>query len=120
MNRRLFLGCVLLLVGCGGSDDVDAPPPESDVSPAVSDAPPIVELPIFVEGSGDTFDLATMLPANVKRGGTFSVSPNGLRLPAGMTLSAAGILAVGNARSETVEGVIFMYEERVGAAPQSL
>jgi hypothetical protein len=55
-------------------------------------------------------DLAATLPAGVARGGTFGVSSAGAPLPAGMTLSSAGILAIGNATAGEVVGVIFTYQ----------
>jgi hypothetical protein len=68
-----------------------------------------VNLPAFTAGSGATFDLASTLPASVQRGGTFSVSPAGAPLPAGMTLTASGILSVGSVYAGQTTGIIFMY-----------
>jgi hypothetical protein len=39
----------------------------------------------------------------------FGISPNGSLLPVGMTLTAAGILAIGAALTSDVSGVIFTY-----------
>jgi hypothetical protein len=65
----------------------------------------------FAVGSGATFDLVKTLPASIKRGGTFGVSASGAALPAGMTLSTVGILAIGNAAVAAVVGVVFTYAE---------
>jgi len=67
--------------------------------------------PYFQAGSGATFDLSTTLPGSVVKGGTFGVSSSGPALPTGMTLSPAGILAVGNANVGQTVGVIFTYLE---------
>jgi hypothetical protein len=55
-------------------------------------------------------DLAATLPAGVARGGSFGVSSSGAALPAGMTLSSAGILAIGSATAGDVVGVVFTYQ----------
>lgn len=64
----------------------------------------------FAVGSGATLDLATTLPNGVSRGGSFGISPTGAQLPAGMTLTAKGILGVGSATEGAVVGVVFTYE----------
>ncbi|MGE0762658.1 MAG: hypothetical protein AB7N80_05220 [Bdellovibrionales bacterium] len=64
----------------------------------------------FVEGSGSSYDLNSTLPAGTPSSGTFSVDPSGTQLPQGMTLSAAGILAVGNAAIGDTAGVVFVYD----------
>jgi len=67
-------------------------------------------VPPLLVRSGATFDLATTLPAGASRGGRFGVDPSGAALPAGMALSAAGVLSVGTAVVSTVGGVLFTYE----------
>jgi hypothetical protein len=62
-------------------------------------------------GSGATINLASTLPTGVVKGGTFGISSSGASLPTGMTLSPAGILAVGSATTGAVVGVIFTYAE---------
>lgn len=62
-------------------------------------------------GSNGTVDLKLTLPAGVIGGGVFSVDATGAALPAGMTLSANGILSVGSASVATTAGVIFSYNE---------
>jgi hypothetical protein len=68
----------------------------------------------FLVGSGATFDLAATLPSGIRRGGVFGVSSAGAFLPAGMTLTAAGILSVGSATVGSVVGVVFTYAEPGG------
>lgn len=135
MNRRSFLqlfglGGTLVVTGCtalatdaagasggaggnagGGSaaaGGADGGAASGDTSAAsdVWTVPPIA----LVVGSGATFDLATTLPAAVPRGGVFDVAPSGAPLPNGMTLSKAGVLAVGTAAIGDVTGVVFTYE----------
>jgi hypothetical protein len=65
---------------------------------------------VLVVGSGATFDLGSTLPSSVGRGGVFGIDTAGTRLPAGMSLSTAGILAVGSATVGSVAGVIFTYD----------
>jgi len=62
-------------------------------------------------GSNGTVDLKTTLPAGIIAGGVFSVDATGAALPAGMTLSANGVLSVGSASISTTAGVIFSYTE---------
>jgi len=65
----------------------------------------------FILGGALTLDLATTLPSNVMKGGTFGIDPRGAALPAGMTLLSSGILSVGSARTSEAIGVIFTYSE---------
>jgi hypothetical protein len=67
-------------------------------------------VPALIVGSGATFDLSTTLPAAVRRGGIFGIDPAGARLPAGMSMTASGLLSVGSATISTVAGVIFTYD----------
>ena len=60
------------------------------------------------------FDLNSTLPAGVRKGGTFAVSPSGTPLPAGMALMPTGLLSVGNAVAGRADGVIFTYAEPAG------
>lgn len=80
-------------------------PPTSTHSAAWDPAVP----PLLV-GSSTSFDLSRTLPASIARNGRFGVDPAGAPLPAGMTLTPAGILSVGTAAIATVGGVIFTYE----------
>jgi hypothetical protein len=82
-----------------------SPPP---ASPAVQSWDPIV--PPLLVGSHLTFDLSRTLPASIARGGRFSVDTAGAPLPRGMSLSTAGLLAVGTAAIGSVVGVVFAYE----------
>ncbi|HTT12918.1 MAG TPA: hypothetical protein VMG60_18755 [Burkholderiaceae bacterium] len=68
-------------------------------------------MPLFLAGTGQTFDLTQTLPGTVAKGGTFGVSANGAPLPAGMTLSPAGIITVGSATIGQTTGVTFTYTE---------
>jgi hypothetical protein len=65
---------------------------------------------VFTVGSGETFDLSTTLPDSIAHGGTFGIDASGSRLPAGMTLTADGILSVGSAAVSTVSGIVFTYD----------
>jgi len=96
-------------------------PPAPTPGPAPAPAPPpptgnwsVSPTPYFLAGTGGTFDLSTTLPAGVRKGGTFGISPTGARLPAGMTLAATGLLSVGSARAGRTDGVIFTYEQPAG------
>jgi hypothetical protein len=131
-----LFGCAGFLSGCGGGlavapESNQAPPggspspdpaptpgptpsPAPTPAPTPSPAPPppapwSVGLIELRAGNGATFDLSVTLPGSVPRGGTFSVSPSGAPLPAGMTLSASGLLSVGNAAPGQTTGVIFAY-----------
>lgn len=113
VRRRFLLGGLVVagtaLTGCGGSDD------SSPVvnSPAPSPSAPATwtpNVPALTANSGATFDLSASLPSGVTRGGTFSIDPSGARLPAGMSLSSSGVIAVGTAALGTVTGVIFTYD----------
>ncbi len=103
---------VAVLTGCGGSDAEpvvaasSSSPPPSPGAPATWNP----NVPPLVVGSGAVFNLASTLPAGVAAGGAFGVDSNGAQLPFGMTLSSAGILAVGSATAGSVSGVIFKYE----------
>lgn len=68
-------------------------------------APRIPALPI-----GGRFDLAGTLPPNVPRYGRFGLDNRGASLPAGMSLSEAGILSAGTARAGQIASVIFTYD----------
>jgi len=60
--------------------------------------------------SNSTFNLANTLPTGIARGGRFGLDSSGAPLPAGMSLTPAGILSVGSASIGTVTGVVFTYE----------
>ena len=138
LGRRRMLRCgaaagIFALTGCGGgSKEVAqavgatpsnvAPAPDSGgtsplpaaPNPETTSAPPTalgwnVTIPMLNVGSG-TFDLSTTLPANVARDGIFGVDPAGASLPAGMTLSPAGVLSVGTATVSIATGVVFTYD----------
>ena len=64
----------------------------------------------LVAGSSATVDLVATLPESIPHGGKFNVDPSGLPLPAGMSLSPAGILSVENASVGETTGVIFNYQ----------
>ena len=94
-------------------------PTPSPTPPSPAPAPPPVgwsvsPTPYFLSGTGAVFDLSTTLPAGVKRGGLFGISPSGAALPAGMSLSPTGMLSVGNAAAGRADGVVFTYAEPVG------
>jgi hypothetical protein len=63
----------------------------------------------FPAGNNFVLDLSITLPASVARGGIFGIDPSGAALPAGMSLSSAGLLAVGGSTVVNVSGVIFRY-----------
>jgi len=65
----------------------------------------------LVAGAATSFDLTTYLPEGVTGGGTFYADSSGAPLPAGVSLSPAGILTVGaGAPAGLTSGVIFAYE----------
>jgi hypothetical protein len=126
INRRNairlgLLGCSALLFGCGPTVDLmfhgttrdrsSEPTPAPAPSPTGPQAWNVNPWPFFLAGSGATFDLAATLPSGPPRGGTFGVDARSPALPAGMTLSPAGILSVGSSRISQTEGVIFTYTE---------
>jgi hypothetical protein len=107
MERREFLMTAVLsttgsaLLGCGASPS-DAAPLSEGWSP-----PPL----LFLAGSTGTFDLATTLPAEIRRGGSFSLAPGSSKLPPHVTLSAKGILAATAPVLGTTLNIIFAYAE---------
>lgn len=129
-RRRLLRGGIAAvlgtLAGCefGGSDassPIGMTPPEppapSPAPPSPSPTPPPTTpgpwnpaVPPLLVGTNSTFDVSTTLPNGIARGGRFGIDSMGASLPAGMTFSTAGILAVGSAAIGTVNGVIFTYE----------
>lgn len=131
ITRRVALtfglvGWVAMQAGCGGSGESSpsqaaspparAPTPSPAPTPAPSPSPPPQEAwnvgsVYFAVGGGATLNLNTTLPRGVVTGGVFGISPEGAALPAGMSLSAAGILAIGSAVVGQVTGVIFTYAE---------
>ncbi len=61
----------------------------------------------LTQGSTQTFDLSQTFPNCLAGQGVFGVDPSGTKLPAGMSLTSAGILSVGNAVVADTVGVIF-------------
>lgn len=99
----------------------ETPQPTSPSAPSPVQTPPPPETnlpswninpkPIFTAETNSSYDLSNTLPTSVKKGGTFSVDPNGAPLPIGMVLSSSGILYVGTATAGEVSDVIFNYDE---------
>lgn len=133
INRRRALaigavGCATLLAGCwdtevaavdpqlptASSDSTAAPAPGTSPSTTPSTNAVVawnVGSLYFIEGGLATIDLTATLPNGIVKGGNFGVSADGAALPTGMTLSQAGILAIGSAAPGPVVGVIFAYTE---------
>ena len=134
-RRRLFKGAMAFaattLAGCwwesvtslsrGGPSTDPAPPPSPMRPPAPATNPASTSeestagswapcVPALIVGSNGSFDLNTTLPLNIKRGGIFEIDASGPPLPAGMSLTSTGILAVGTAAIGTVTGVVFTYD----------
>jgi hypothetical protein len=117
MDRRNFLLTTLSAVGaaglsaCGGGGGSSAEQPTSQRTTAPTASWDVA--PVLVAGVPQAiFDLNASLPASVRRGGRFSVSPTGAQLPLGVTLSPAGALsATSDASVGVTEGIIFAYEE---------
>ena len=135
-RRRLFKGALAVaattLGGCrwdsetslplSGAPSTEGPPaPAPTQSPTPTITPPSTPepstsgtwapfVPALIVGSSGSFDLNTTLPLSIKRGGTYGIDSGGPRLPVGMSLTSAGILAVGTAAIGTVTGVIFTYD----------
>lgn len=64
----------------------------------------------FVAGTSRSIDLNGTLPANVLRGGAFSVDPSGASLPAGVSLASNGVLTLAlTAHVGVTGGVLFNY-----------
>jgi hypothetical protein len=110
MDRRKFLVATALsgagaasVSACGGSSSSASYSADWTIDPP----------PVFIAGaSGVGFDLAPSLPANVRRGGRFSVSASGRPLPAGLVLAPAGVLSLtGAAAPGVTQDVVFVYEE---------
>lgn len=121
MKRRAILLLSALFAACGGGDldreepqakggtkgkPTAPPPPPPAPPPPPPPPPPIVWAPVVPALlPGATFDLATTLPAELTRGGTFGVHSGSL--PAGVALTAAGILQAGDADGSST--VVFRY-----------
>lgn len=118
LASSLYLGGAAVL-GCTSppTSTEDAPTPGTDGGPGTDTGMAIDGGPgtwtvggvLLVAGSDGTFDLRPTLPPGTPAGGTFDVDPSGAPLPAGMTLSADGILSVGTATAAVVDGVVFGY-----------
>ena len=129
LSRRAVLiwGCLgshALVAGCGGGGGSDAPAgqvtaagapvPAPAPAPVAAAAPtPVSGVPVavaFVAGAHRSIDLNETLPADVPRGGSFSLDPNGASLPAGMSLASNGLLSVAsNALTGVTTGLVFKY-----------
>lgn len=130
LSRRAVLiwGCLgsqALVAGCGGGgSDAPAgqvtaagapePVPASAPAPVPAAAPtPVSGVPVavtFVAGAHRSIDLNETLPADVPRGGSFSLDPNGASLPAGMSLASNGLLSVAStALTGVTTGLVFKY-----------
>ena len=116
------LWALAMLAGCRGGKESPSTTSADGMTPVAPDGaaeggtpPPatspwtIAPSPTFIQGSAATVDLAATLPASVMKGGIFAVDPSGAALPSGMTLSPAGILAVGTAAVGSATGVVFSY-----------
>jgi hypothetical protein len=119
VKRRALLLLSALFAACGGGDldreeaqakggtkgKPPAPPPPPPAPPPPP-PPPTVWAPVVpVLLPAATFDLATTLPAELTRGGTFGVHSGSL--PSGSTLTAAGIIQAGDADGSST--VVFRY-----------
>ena len=96
----------------GPSPNAYTPAASAASSPAVAQAAAVTWNPVVPEmeaGSGAAFDLATTLPPDVLRGGVFGLSLTSSPLPAGMSLSSAGVLSVGQAGVGRDSGIVFSY-----------
>jgi hypothetical protein len=129
-RRRLFKGALAVaattLGGCRWESETPLPSglplaPAPTQSPTPTITPPSTPeastsgswtpfVPALIVGSSESFDLNTTLPLGIKRGGTYGIDPSGPRLPIGMSLTSAGILAFGTAAIGTVIGVVFTYD----------
>lgn len=123
LKYSLF-SCAALLSGCylgdDGSESTSTEPSAAPPSPAPppSPSPPFAGASnvwninpwlMFPAGTNFLLDLSITLPSGVTRGGLFAIEATGASLPSGMTLSSAGLLAVGGAAVVNVSGVIFNY-----------
>ena len=111
MKRRKFLLATALggvgpnLLGCGGGSHA--------TSTSVSQSGDwSVQPPVVLVASQVTYDLSTTIPTSLKAGGTFAVASSGSALPAGVTLTPAGLLsAESSAALGMTSGVVFSYTE---------
>jgi hypothetical protein len=116
-RQVLTIAFSTVLMACGGGGaGSDSQAPGAPGAPTPSPNPPgsawNVGALFLTTGTAATFDLASTLPSGVAHGGVFEVSASGSPLPNGMTLSPAGILAVGSAATgEVSSGVVFSYSE---------
>jgi hypothetical protein len=65
-------------------------------------------------------NVAATLPGNYKLGGLFLIEETGTPLPSGMTFSESGLLDVGSAEIDTINGVLFQYYEPAALATLTL
>jgi hypothetical protein len=74
---------------------------------AIDPAPVLIEDNLAI-----VFDLSPTLPAQVRRGGQFAISPSGSPLPPGVVLAPEGILLVTLvADVSSTNNVVFSYTE---------
>jgi hypothetical protein len=98
------------LIGCGGggggSNDQGSLPVEA------ADTWAIAPLTLSIGDATIVYQLSATLPPNVRRGGAFGVDPSGNSLPAGVSLSPDGVLALTKqAVPGGAAGVVFSYLE---------
>jgi len=123
------LACASTLLGCrfgndenqmplgqvGNSTPSPAPAPSAPVAPAPSPLQAVWDpSPWLLFSSSKAtarLDMSITLPAGVRRGGIFALAANSTALPAGATLTSAGILSVVNPIVGSTSDVIFTYSE---------
>ncbi|MBB4844019.1 hypothetical protein HNP55_002555 [Paucibacter oligotrophus] len=137
ISRRSFLtvsvaGQALGLAACGGGSAGSPPAPAPLPAPAPAPVPPAPIPPptatpapppaaadwnlgpaLYLVANGQvSLDLATSLPSGYAKGGVFGVDASGTPLPAGLTLTPAGLLsAEPGASLGSLAGLVFSYQE---------
>jgi hypothetical protein len=101
---------------CTGTMRTCTAPACTAPAPAPAPAPSWVvdPVPVLISGSPTSiFDLKKTLPTTAMPGGTFKIDPSGVPLPAGVTLTADGLLSANGASTGSTSGIVFSYVEPI-------
>ena len=100
---KFAFGSAIALAGCRSTKDA--------LSAEVWDPSPWL---LFTAGKSHvSLDLSLTLSTGIRPGGTFSLAATSGPLPAGVSLSAQGILTLTNPIAGTTSNIIFAYAEPV-------
>lgn len=93
------------------NDPGTLPPEPSPIQPPTLTEWVVGKNLTFIPAQYTTYNLVDTLPREVARGGVFSVHSSGAALPAGVTLTPAGLLSVLNSAPDgATAGVVFAYD----------